>query len=56
MSDQPFTLAVFQEFQRTLLDRFDSVEISTSASDDALAGRVRAVDDLAVAGDQVLRP
>ena len=26
MSDQPLTLAVFQEFQRTLLDRFDSVD------------------------------
>src|SRR6266487_4183424 len=26
MSDQPFTLAVFQEFQRTLLDRFDRVD------------------------------
>lgn len=26
MSDQPLTLAVFQEFQRTLLDRFDRVD------------------------------
>jgi len=38
MSDQPFTLAVFQEFQRTLLDRFGVVAARFDALDKRLDG------------------
>jgi chromosome segregation ATPase len=47
MSDQPLTLAVFQEFQRTLLDRFDRVDARLGGMDGrfgVVAGRFDALD------------
>jgi chromosome segregation ATPase len=47
MSDQPLTLAVFQEFQRTLLDRFDRVDAHFDRNDarfDSIDGRLDNID------------
>jgi hypothetical protein len=44
MSDQPLTLALFQEFQRTLLDRFDRVDARFDRNDlrfDSIDARFR---------------
>ena len=44
MSDQPLTLAVFQEFQRTLLDRFGVVAGRFDAIDRRLDGFQESMD------------